>query len=338
MKREILTCAVVACALALIGCGGSDDAPDTFTSNDTEEASVPELPEEEDFEAAGAERLKVSGDFLTAGGGAVWANWEATIVRIDPDSGEQTDEIRIPEAPCGGSAFEYGGLWTQTCTSPGLVRVDAKTLDVTPIPLDASRLHNGSSNIGAGEGAVWVVADGKGCEACLLSGVDPDSLDVSHQIEITPGGSSVAVGLGSVWVANPEDGSVARIDPSADEVTGETPVGGSPQFVTVGEGSVWVFDQLGGNVIELDAEGEEVEVIEADMAGAGGSIATGNGSVWVRGALTLLEEIDAETGEVVARFGPRSGGGDVVVSDGFVWASRYEDEYEDILRLPVPSP
>ncbi len=74
------------------------------------------------------------------------------------------------------------------------------------------------------------------------------------------------------------------------------------------------------------------------MAGAGGAIRTGNGSVWVHGALTLLEEIDAETGEVVARYGPRSGGGDVLVSDGYVWVSRYEEEFEDILRLPVPSP
>ncbi len=79
-------------------------------------------------------------------------------------------------------------------------------------------------------------------------------------------------------------------------------------------------------------------MIEADMAGAGGSITTGNGSVWVHGALTLLEEIDAGSGEVVARYGPRSGGGDVIVAYGSVWVSRYEEQFEDILRLPVPSP
>ena len=338
MRREFPRVAALACGLVLIGCGGGDeDTPDGSGEDGAEEPAAA-LPPEEDIEAAGAERLKVSGDHLAAGGDAAWANWEATIVRVDADSGVQTDEIRIPEQPCGGSTFADGALWTQTCGSLGLARVDAKTLDVTHVALDASRAYNGNATIDAGEGAVWLVADGKGCEACVLLGVDPGSLDVSHEIEITPGGSSVAVGLGSVWVSNPKDGSVARIDPTSGELLSETPVEGSPQYVTVGEGSAWVFDQLGGNVVELDAEGEQARVIEADMAGAGGSITTGEGSVWVSGALTLLEEIDAETGEVIARYGPRSGGGDVLVTNGAVWVSRFQEDFEDILRLPIPAP
>jgi len=338
MRRAFTIAALV--ALFLTGCGGDDDEPGATTSSETstEEASVTELPGEEDIEAAGAERLKVAADGLTAGGGAVWGNWESTMVRIDPDSGKRTDEIKVPQAPCGRSAFGYGAVWSQSCFDEGLVRVDPRSLEVTHVPLDASDIYNGASGIGVGEGSVWVVADDKSCEACLLLGVDPDSLEVSHEVEIEPGGASVGVGLGSVWVANPEAGVVTKVDPKAGEVVGDTPVEGSPQYLAVGEGSVWVFDQLGGNVVELDAEGDEAAVIEADMAGAGGAITTGNGSVWVHGALTLLEEIDAASGDVLARYGPRSGGGDVLFAYGAIWVSRYEEDYEDILRLPLLSP
>lgn len=338
MKRRVYIFAVSVFALVALltagaGCGNSDSGE--TQDQDGEEAVAPQVPAEEDFEEAGAEQLKVSVDHLSAGGDALWGNWEAAMIRIDPNTGEQTDEIRVPEAPCGGSEVGYGAVWTQTCTEDGLARVDSKSLDVTHIPLESSRFHNGNSTIGLGEGAVWVIADGKGCEACILIGVDPNSLEVSHEIEIEPGASSVIVGLGSVWVANPTSATVSMIDPATDEVSAVIPIEGAPQYLSVGEGGVWVFDQLGGNVVQLGPDGDEVRVVEADMAGAGGSITTGEGSVWVSGALTLLEEIDPETGEILARYGPRSGGGDVLVAYGWVWVSRYQEDFEDLLRLKV---
>ncbi len=74
------------------------------------------------------------------------------------------------------------------------------------------------------------------------------------------------------------------------------------------------------------------------MAGAGGSITTGNGSVWVHGALTLLEEIDAASGEVVARYGPAPEAATSWSRTESVWVSRYEEQFEDILRLPCLRP
>ena len=337
VKRKYKYAASVFATLTFLasgaGCGDgdSDEAPD----QDQKEIETPEVPAEADFEQAGAERLKVSVDHLSAGGGAVWGNWEAAMIRIDPDTGEQTDEICIPEAPCGGSEFGDGAVWTQTCTEDGLARVDSETLEVTHVPLDSSSLHHGNSTIGFGEGTAWVIADGKGCEACVLIGVDADSLAVSHEIEVEPGASSVVVGLGSVWVANPKSATISMVDVATDEISAEIPVEGAPQYLAAGEGGIWAFDQLGGNVVELGPDGEEVRTIEADMAGAGGSISTGEGSVWVSGPLALLEEIDPETGEILARYGPRSSGGDVLVAYGWVWASRYQEEFEDLLRLEL---
>ena len=52
--------------------------------------------------------------------------------------------------------------------------------------------------------------------------------------------AGVAVGAGSVWVANSGDGTVTRIDPRTDKAHATIVVGGSPQAITVADGRVWV--------------------------------------------------------------------------------------------------
>ena len=50
----------------------------------------------------------------------------------------------------------------------------------------------------------------------------------------------MAVGAGSVWVADSGDGTVTRIDPRTDKVHATITVGASPQAITVANGRVWV--------------------------------------------------------------------------------------------------
>jgi YVTN family beta-propeller protein len=50
----------------------------------------------------------------------------------------------------------------------------------------------------------------------------------------------VAVGEGSVWVANYEDGTVSRIDPETPEVVASIKVKRGVAEVAVGDGVVWV--------------------------------------------------------------------------------------------------
>ena len=59
------------------------------------------------------------------------------------------------------------------------------------------------------------------------------------------GGSpvGVAVGGGSVWVANSRDGTVTRIDAATAKPVKTIEVGGSPQAVAVADGKVWVTVQ-----------------------------------------------------------------------------------------------
>jgi DNA-binding beta-propeller fold protein YncE len=192
------------------------------------------------------------------------------------------------------------------------------------VQLSTPDLFNQEGTIAAGEGAVWVIVDGKGCESCVLLGLDPRNLSTTHELDLTQGAESVAVGGGFVWVSDSEKNRVLRIDPRTDEVLGETKVGGLPRYLAADDSGVWVLNQLEGTVTQLDPRtGQEVRTIEADMAGAGGSITLADGYVWVRGTLTLLKKIDARTGEIVAAYGPPSGSGDSLVRDGVLWISGF---------------
>ena len=63
---------------------------------------------------------------------------------------------------------------------------------------------------------------------------------VTTTIPVGRSPAGVAVGAGSVWVANSGDGTVTRIDPSTDKAIATIAVGGSPQALTVADGRVWV--------------------------------------------------------------------------------------------------
>jgi DNA-binding beta-propeller fold protein YncE len=55
---------------------------------------------------------------------------------------------------------------------------------------------------------------------------------------------AVAVGVGSVWVANAGDGTVWRIDPKPPyKVVEKIKTGNAPSGIAVGDGLVWVSVQ-----------------------------------------------------------------------------------------------
>ena len=61
--------------------------------------------------------------------------------------------------------------------------------------------------------------------------------------ELTPIG--LALGFGSLWVADLGRQAVDRVDPRTGRITGRLPVGGKPIRIGVGFGSVWVRSDTG---------------------------------------------------------------------------------------------
>jgi streptogramin lyase len=307
------------------GCGG-DDGDDSSTSAATSTTTTAEV-NPVDLRKAGATEAKLDGDWLVATDDAVWLSAGPDFLRLDPETGKETGRVHVPGGLCLDGAYASGSLYSATCYAErGMVRIDPRRLEVTDsVRLPITDLYNQEGTIAAGEGAIWVIIDANGCEACVLVGLDPKTLATTHEIDLDPGAESVAVGNGLVWVSDSKRNRVLRIDPSTDEVIGETEVGGLPRYLAIDANGVWVLNQLEGTVMQLDPQtGELVRTIEADMAGAGGSITVSDGSVWVRGTLTLLKQIDSATGEIVAQYGPDSGNGDALVRDGVLWVSAFE--------------
>ena len=73
-----------------------------------------------------------------------------------------------------------------------------------------------------------------------LTRIDPATNDIVKTIKIGGNPAAVAVGEGSVWVADPATRSVIRVNPDMHQVTNRIPVGGRPRGITVGAGLVWV--------------------------------------------------------------------------------------------------
>jgi peptide/nickel transport system substrate-binding protein len=70
--------------------------------------------------------------------------------------------------------------------------------------------------------------------------IDPDTNSVNATIRVGHSPTGIAVGGGSVWVANSGDGTVTRINPRTNKPVSTIVVGGSPQALTVARGRVWV--------------------------------------------------------------------------------------------------
>ena len=59
-------------------------------------------------------------------------------------------------------------------------------------------------------------------------------------IEVGSGPLGVAVGAGSVWVANHCDGTVSRIDPKTGHVVATIKTGFFPKWLAIGNRFAWV--------------------------------------------------------------------------------------------------
>jgi YVTN family beta-propeller protein len=149
--------------------------------------------------------------------------------------------------------------------------------------------------------------------------IEDGSLDLATELGERPGAS--AVGFGSLWVAQPDRGVVARlglkdgsvIDPSIR-------VGNSPAGVAVGEGSVWVTNAADGTVSRINVEtNEETQTLDAGTGPTG--TAFGDGALWVADSLgAALLRVDPISGEseTVPLAGQPSG---VAFTNDAVWVS-----------------
>ena len=161
--------------------------------------------------------------------------------------------------------------------------------------------------------------------AGTVSRVDPHRHSVVETIPGVSTPSGIAVAANDVWVTDTYAGTVSRIDPAADRVVQTIPVGNAPTGAAAGYGSVWVADSNDGTLTRIDPSSGGVVGTIALGAGAT-SVATGLGGVWISDAAgDRVFRVDPQTDQVTAVINVGTGPTGLAVGFGSVWVANSLD-------------
>jgi YVTN family beta-propeller protein len=142
------------------------------------------------------------------------------------------------------------------------------TITVRRAPLD----------VAATRGAVWVTNSGGGDS---VARIDPHTNRLAGR-PVRTGASlqSLAVGGGSLWVANHDAGTVSRIDQASGKVVADIPVPSEPHRVAYGAGAAWVGNWHDNSVSRIDPQtNRAVETIA--VGGHPIDVAATANAIWV---------------------------------------------------------
>ncbi len=269
--------------------------------------AMSELKSEADIELPGPAELLTAADAIYAANSS-----KGALVRVDTKA-NKTEPIAGIGKPCGALLSAFGSLWTADCQEQTMVRIDPKSKKVTakvPVTLDLS-----CSVLVAREDSGWALTDGKS----TLVRIDPDENKPVAEVRLPEACTSVAFGESAIWVTCPKIDKILKINPRTSLVEKRIEVAGKPSAVTLGEGSVWVLTSKDGKVARVDPKTDKViATVDLGIPDLRGSIAFGEGYVWVSAAGFPINRIDPATDKVVQQFTGGSGGV-VVASNGAVW-------------------
>ena len=137
---------------------------------------------------------------------------------------------------------------------------------------------------------------------------------------------AVAVGHGSVWIANADDGTVSRIDPDRREVIRTIGIGATAIDLAVGADAVWVATGSEGTVSRIDPAADAV-VDTIDLRGSSElawnptyAVEAGDDSIWVAVGPRHVVRIDSATNEIAATIDVRHVPVSVALGGGALWA------------------
>lgn len=159
--------------------------------------------------------ISVTGGPVGVFDGGLWVAADTAVSRIDVQTNKVTNVIPLPGARGSGSvnggylygnygAFLNGKLWVSNPV--GLFEVDPATNTAKLLPIQIKPLSvGGDLQVAAGAGSLWLRTSDHS-----VARIDPASGKVVQRYAATGGGGGVAVGYGSLWVANVGSDSIWR--------------------------------------------------------------------------------------------------------------------------------
>jgi YVTN family beta-propeller protein len=186
---------------------------------------------------------------VATGAGSLWASSGDRLLEIDPVTGTIVSSRHVGAGHEGAAGccfsihdldFGDGAVWVADA-SETLARVSPHGGRVT----GSTQLGVIPAAVKVGYGAVWVGLPDPNRPVLALWRVDPRTVRVTQTITLGRQNNylasmDVALGAGSVWVTNYDEGTLMRVDPNSLDVIAKIKIGGHPYGITVGAGRVWV--------------------------------------------------------------------------------------------------
>jgi tRNA A-37 threonylcarbamoyl transferase component Bud32/streptogramin lyase len=229
---------------------------------------------------------------LAVGEGGVWlhtfGNNKPFLLDLDAATGEVRERTSAngflggtpPDVAVGSRTVWYLGA--------GLDEVQ-RLNPLTYEHLPPFKLRSGSvTGMALGDDALWVgTSDGS------VSALDPLTGELASEIDVDATPDELAVGQGSVWVADRLAGEVVRVDPVEQDVVDRVAVPGELSDIAAGDAGVWILDRSAGTIMRIDGP---VPAAPIRVGPTPFSIAVGHGAVWVTDEDGHLYRADPQLG------------------------------------------
>jgi len=238
-----------------------------------------------------------------------------SLFRIDPKANKPLDPVGDLKKPCSGAITAFGTLWIPNCETQTVVRADPKTFKVS------ATLAIGTADVNMGLAAtadsVWMLTDSR----TTLSRIDPVVNKVVGEMRMPAGCNQLLFAENSLWLTCPLDNEVYRINPETNLIEKHIEVSAGPRSMASGDNSIWVLCDKQGKVDRIDPKTNKVtKTIELNVPNAGGSVAYGEGYLWVTETGFPITRIDTQSEKVAQQFwGADEGGGQIVAGSGAIW-------------------
>ena len=248
---------------------------------------------------------------------SLWLPGGASLERIDPKGKEAKflPPVTGLKKACGGAITAFGSVWVPDCGSGAVARIDAKS-GKTVVSL-AFGAGDAAGSIAANADSIWLLTDNR----TTLSRIDPVQNVVVDELRVPAGCQSLTFGENSLWLACPNDDKVLRINPATELQEKSIEGCAQPQALALGAGSVWAWCRKDGKVARIDPKTNKISAtVDVGVPGASGSMAFGEGSLWLSLPAFPITRIDPDANRVAQQFWGE-GGGAIAAGDGFVWLS-----------------
>lgn len=272
---------------------------------------------------------------LTSGDGSLWVVCRSSILRVDPLTNQIVADSIRPGIQIEDIAFGNSSLWVTTVASGDLgapsdtdavSRIDSTTGEI----LSTVKVPRAPMSVVVAPDAVWVVNFGLDGDAVTRVDLKTGQL-LGDPIQTGMAPISLALGDGSLWVANHDAHTITRIELATNQVLANISVPSEPHRVAFGEGAVWVANWHINSVTRIDPQTNQVVGEPIPIGFHAGNIAVGLGSVWVtsdyRGPVdgapedVVLVRIDPQTNKAVETIPLGGHPIDVEIAGDAVWVS-----------------